>query len=230
MNIHAIICTRCREEMTTMTDNLISYFAKAGVNVLVIAGASSIFKAYEGAYATISPDPEDIIIFCHDDIEIREKPEVFLNFLKGTLENEETGFVGAAGTTLLNEDPIWWDQNNHRRGFHRGRVTHITPEGEEYETFFGPAGDVVVLDGLFLAAKPKVIEDIGLKKPDYFVGEWDFYDIHYTSQAFLKGYINKAIHFNIFHNSRGELVGRESWHQNKELFRLNTSLPLQLHI
>ena len=88
---------------------------------------------------------------------------------------------------------------------------------------------MVVLDGLFIAAKPKAIEDVGLEKPDYFVGEWDFYDLHYTSQAFLKGYVNKAIHFNIFHNSRGELVGRESWHKNKEQFRLNTPLPLQLH-
>jgi len=86
-----------------------------------------------------------------------------------------------------------------------------------------------VLDGLFLAARAKVIRDIGLQKPEYFEGEWDFYDIHYTSKAFLQGYINKVLDMNILHNSRGELVGRDSWHKNRLAFIEKTDLPLKLH-
>jgi len=70
---------------------------------------------------------------------------------------------------------------------------------------------------------------VGLEKPDYFTGDWDFYDIHYTASAFLKGYTNKVIDLNILHNSRGELVGRDSWHLNREAFIANTELPLKLY-
>jgi hypothetical protein len=79
-----------------------------------------------------------------------------------------------------------------------------------------------------LAAKPKVIEDVGLSRPEFFEGEWDFYDIHYTTQAHLKGYSNQVIDLNILHNSRGELVGRESWHKNREAFIANNDLPIEL--
>ena len=87
---------------------------------------------------------------------------------------------------------------------------------------------MAVLDGLFLAAKRRVLDDIKLSKPEYFEGEWDFYDIHYTSQAFLKGYTNKVMDINILHNSIGELVGRDSWHKNREAFIANNQFPIEI--
>ena len=73
-----------------------------------------------------------------------------------------------------------------------------------------------------------MLREIGLSKPDYFKGEWDFYDIHYTSTAFLKGYTNTILDMNIVHHSRGELVGRDSWHHNRAAFIENTELPLKI--
>jgi len=32
----------------------------------------------------------------------------------------------------------------------------------------------------------------------------------------------------IFHNSRGELVGRDSWHKNREAFIANNDLPIEI--
>ena len=128
----------------------------------------------------------------------------------------------------LGPTAIWWDQERWRQKLHRGNVIHLNEKKEEYVTYYGPQGEVAVLDGLFLAAQPKVLNDVGLQKPVYFEGEWDFYDIHYTSQAFLKGYKNKVLELNILHNSRGELVGRDSWHKNRAAFISKTNLPLRI--
>tara|TARA_R110000824_G_scaffold122198_1_gene279046 strand:+ start:2981 stop:3673 length:693 start_codon:yes stop_codon:yes gene_type:complete len=228
MNIHAVICTRDRNKVSPTTNKLVSFLCACNIGVYILSNAKSLFSAYEGAFKRIDPDPEDITIFCHDDIEIRENPDNFVSKLKEALEPPETGFVGPAGTMELGPDSVWWDQTRWQRGKHRGTVFHIDPQGKEYKTHYGEPGEVVVLDGLFLAAKRRVIDEIGLEKPKYFEGEWDFYDIHYTSQAFLKGFTNKVLDLNILHNSRGELVGRDSWHKNREAFIANNELPLEI--
>ena len=82
------------------------------------------------------------------------------------------------------------------------------------------------MDGLFLAATVKTLRKVGLEKPEYFPGEWDFYDIHYTVTARKQGWRNFTVPLFIKHESRGELVGRDSWHKNREAFIKNTSLPI----
>ena len=228
MNIHAFICTRSREEVSKTTNELLSYLSSCSINIILLANQTSLFSAYKRAFDKVSPKPEDIVILCHDDIEIREKPEIFIEKLKNSLKKESTGFAGPAGTTYLGGDAVWWDHDRWQQKLHKGKVTHVDPVGKEYVTLYGPPEDVVVLDGLFLAAKASVLEKIGLEKPEYFEGDWDFYDIHYTSQAFLKGYTNTIIDLDILHKSRGELVGRESWHKNRAAFVQNTQLPLIL--
>ena len=198
MDVYAIICTRDRNNVSDTTDNLLRYLCSTEVKVFLMSGAKSLFAAYHGAFEKINPKDDDIIIFCHDDIEIREPAQQFIQKLKASFNAPEIGFVGAAGTMELGEDAVWWDLSRWQRGRHRGKVTHINPQGKEYLTTYGDPGEVVALDGLFLAAKRKVIDDIGLEKPEYFEGEWDFYDIHYTTQAFLKGYQNKVMDITMF--------------------------------
>ena len=175
MAIHAIICTRSREDISEVTDKLLTFLSRCKIKVFLISGAKSIFSAYKNAYKRINPNPEDIIIFCHDDIEIREEPEAFVEKLdKIFSESTQRGFVGPAGTTHLGETAVWWDQTLWRQRKHRGRVAHVDPQGKEYWTDYTPnkcpTREVVVLDGLFLAATPKCIEAVGLEKPEYFKG------------------------------------------------------------
>ena len=193
-----------------------------------MSGAKSIFRAYKTAFDKANLKDDDICIFCHDDVEIRENPADFVKKLQDLCSLPETGFVGPAGTTYLSENAVWWDQSVWRAGLHRGHVYHLDPNGVEYRTDYGPPDDVVALDGLFLAATAKTVRDIGLEKPEYFEGEWDFYDIHYTTTAFKKGYSNKILDINILHNSRGELVGRDSWHKNRLAFIQNNELPIRI--
>jgi hypothetical protein len=236
MTIHAIICTRTAETVSQTTDKLFQFLVSCGIQISVMSGAKSIFKAYQGAFDRLNPADDDICIFCHDDIELRENPVEFVNKLKAACSLPETGFVGAAGTTHLSENAVWWDQNMWQQGKHKGKVWHIQTEPgmlnnvkiTEYLTTYGPPDDVVALDGLFLAARADVIRKIGLQKPEYFEGEWDFYDIHYTTTAFKEGYTNKVMDLNILHNSRGELVGRDSWHKNRAAFIANNELPMKI--
>ena len=228
MSIHAIICTRDSGNVTTTTDKLIKFLVSCKIGVYLLSGAKSIFEAYRGAFDKINPKDDDICIFCHDDIEIRENPETFVSKLSTLCGLPETGFVGPAGTACLSENAVWWDQNQWQLGKHKGCVAHLDELGREYSTNYGPEGDVVALDGLFLAANAKVIREVTLNKPEYYIGEWDFYDIHYTTKAFNLGYTNKVMKMNILHNSRGELVGRDSWHKNREAFIANNELPIQI--
>jgi GT2 family glycosyltransferase len=228
MDIYAYICTRSIEEMTETTDKLVAYLAECSIKSFLLPNTNSIFQAYNHAYTVTNPSSDDIVIMCHDDIVIREKPKTFLKKLKETLDNPDTGFVGPAGTEELGPDAVWWNQERWALKKHHGKVYHLDPAGREYETPYGPPGEVVVLDGLFLAAKGNVIEAVGLTKPAYFSGEWDFYDLHYTSKAHLSGYKNRILDINILHNSRGELVGRDSWHNNRQAFIENTNLPLKV--
>lgn len=193
-----------------------------------MSGAVSIFEAYRGAIERINPEKDDIIILCHDDIEILSPKEEFLEKLTSLCNKEGVGFVGPAGTTYLGSEAVWWNHDNWQKGLHKGRVFHFTPDGRKYNTDYGPHGEVVVLDGLFLAARGHIFDQLNLHKPSYFQGEWDFYDIYYTTQAINLGYINHTLDLEFVHHSRGELVGRDSWYNNKAAFIAYNDLPLDI--
>ena len=216
MNMYAFICTRSKD-LSPTTENLVSYLSRANVQVKLLVNQSSIFEGYQKAFDLVKPDPSDIIILCHDDIEIQMSPNIFIGLLT-TLQNKKLGFLGPAGTTKLSESGVWWDHNLWKEGFHRGEVVHITAEGKNDFTKYGNFEQVAVLDGLFLACRAEILKEIGLQKPDIFPGEWDFYDIYYTYEAHKLGYENHAVPIKMIHNSRGELVGRDSWHRNREAF------------
>ena len=235
MKMFAIICTR-DSKLPMITNGLVNTLSSYGVEVKLLAKQSSIFEAYERGLQVCQAKDEDIIIFCHDDLQILSNHVEFIASLSKCVE-KTTGIVGPAGTTLLGKDAVWWNQQHWQAGYHRGMVKHKTTvkypphthrqnELRIEDTEYGPYGPVVVLDGLFLAARKEVWVDVGLQKPDYFEGAWDFYDLHYTSTAHQMGYINYAVPINLVHMSRGELVGRDSWHKNRESFIANTELPL----
>ena len=123
MNIHAVICTRSRDDVSETTDKLLAYLCSCGIGVYLLSGAKSLFKAYTGAYKKLNPAPEDIIIFCHDDIEIRESPKEFVRKLTEALSLPESGFVGPAGTTCLGPEAVWWNQSPSYKP-RRSRVSH----------------------------------------------------------------------------------------------------------
>ena len=88
--------------------------------------------------------------------------------------------------------------------------------------------EVVVLDGLFLAAPIRVLEKIGLEKPETFEGNWDFYDLEFTMKARSRGYKNYTKPILLRHESFGNLAGRDSWIKNKIAFTDKWHPPVKL--
>jgi len=229
MKLFAIICTRDKA-YGAVTQGLLFTLSSFGVNVKIMAGQESIFSAYQKGLDICNADDEDIIILCHDDIQIQSTRPEFIAAV-GKCLDKETGIIGVAGTTFLGKDSVWWNHDRWNAGYHRGEVQHVHAEKRHiYTSYYGPHGQVVVLDGLFLAAKKEVWDKIGLTKPTYFTGNWDFYDIHYTTQSHLLGYKNYTVPISIIHKSGGSLVGRDSWLNNREAYEKHTNLPISVSL
>jgi|TARA_A100000172_G_scaffold41301_1_gene25192 hypothetical protein len=216
MKIYSLTCTR--GELSPTTTKLLEFFKSCDIESKLLIGEHSIFRAYEKGIEDVNADPEDIIILCHDDIEVLTRPEVFTQLLKEKLSQSDTGFVGAAGTRHFAKSGVWWDMEQWKAGSHSGYVFHGKDISTMDATFFGQLGEVVVMDGVFLAATKRTLDSIQLTQPKKFVGRWDFYDIFYTFQTFLKGKKNYTIPIQLRHESIGELAGRDSWHRNREAF------------
>lgn len=222
--IYAFICTRSKE-LTDTAHNLSTYLSDAGVKVKFLVNQKSIFGGYQKALDSSDVKDDDIVILCHDDIEIMSSKWVFRDCLMQCLAHD-AGFIGVAGTAKLLEDAVWWNGQAWREGHHSGIVWHGPHALESTPTYYGPYKTVVVMDGLFLAASGKTLRKVGLAKPRYLEGEWDYYDIHYTLTAHKLGLKNRTVPINVLHNSRGELAGRESWHVNRAKFIEEHRLPI----
>lgn len=222
----ALIPTKSTE-LKQVTKDLLSYLASAGVESILLPNKKSIFSAYTEGLNLIkekNPDPDSVVILCHDDIEILNKHIHFREQLSLVAFNPQYGFVGPAGTTLLGENATWWDHQVWQQGHHSGFVFH-GQKNNNHTTYYGDYRRVVVLDGLFLAARLATLQKINITRPPEFEGLWDFYDIYYTMQTHKLGLHNRTLPFLIRHESMGELAGRASWHKNREAFIKMYQLP-----
>ena len=224
MKIYAVICSRDKE-FSPITKKLVSKLSSLPARVMVMTNQDSIFSGYKKAFDKVNPDDNDIFILCHDDIEIKDDPKKIINAISITTA-EGYGFVGVAGTKLLGADAVWWQRDRWEKGFHSGKVYHTDEKSESYETYYGPQSNVVVLDGVFLAASAKTLRQVGLQKPSYLRGNWDFYDLHYTIMSHKEGLINITVPLEITHHSAGEIVGKDGWHENRMAFIQKHSLPI----
>tara|TARA_R110000824_G_scaffold351071_1_gene537982 strand:- start:10169 stop:10858 length:690 start_codon:yes stop_codon:yes gene_type:complete len=217
MKIYSLTCTRS-SDLPETTLNLLEYFERCNIESKILTGQKSIFDAYNNGIDDLNADFDDIIILCHDDIEILTDPKVFTQLLKESLSKSDVGFVGIAGTRVFTDSGVWWDGQQWKAGSHSGYVHHGKDLQTMSETHFGPISEVVVMDGVFLAATKRTLRSIQLNKPKGFNGDWDFYDIFFTFQTYLKKMKNYTLPIQIRHESIGELAGRDSWHKNREAF------------
>lgn len=227
MTIYAFICTRSKT-LTETSKRLSAYLSRANISTKFLVNQKSIFDGYSEAFKRFDVQDNDIVILCHDDIEILTDTTELKDILLTHCLKYDSGFAGVAGTTYLSEDAIWWNQEVWKQGKHKGFVYHGKDKFNCESTFYGSCGRVVILDGLFLAASGKALKTIGLNKPSYLYGGWDYYDIHYTITAHKKGLKNQVVPIQLIHNSMGELAGRDSWHKNREAFINQHQLPISV--
>lgn len=236
MKKYAIICTRTEKEKEAQSsfDRLLDYLSRAKVEPVLMYDQESIFTGYTNGIKKIEETTSlvnnDIVIFCHDDIEILNDPVTFNHLLEQHLNDTKVGFVGPAGAAILKENAVWWDKEVWNSGGLRGLVIHGDYLRKSVPTTFGRYGDTIVLDGLFMAAKYKTIKQLDLKKPDSFVGNWDFYDLWYTWQAYQlsKAKHNKAVPLLICHKSVGMGATGKEWDESRLAFIKHVGLAEEI--
>jgi len=195
------------------------YLIDAGWTVNLLFGRSSIFEAYYDASLAIQKD--DQVIFCHDDIQILTDKQVFNTILDHNLSNPKTGFVGVAGTARLDNTGCWWNglTTTHPANTHlRGMIYHGADLSSARPSYYGPLGDAMAMDGVFLAATGKTLLNIRLSKPFVFESDWDFYDLYYTMQATISGRTNKVVPISLLHKSIGGGAMTEQWNKSRLAF------------
>lgn len=182
----------------------------------VIYDAPSIYEGHQkniDYFKTLNMEDDDIIVMCHDDIDIISNESDLLRCLE-IARKPNVGFVGLAGACRMPGDGAWW--NARKTGDARGFVFQGTDPATMMPNYFGKCGQVVVLDGCFLAITYGKLKKVGIEQPDYLESGWDFYDIHMTYKAHLDGYSNFVVPIIAMHESPGHM--REGWYTAKEKF------------
>lgn len=214
--IYISICSRTSKKPKSLS-KLINYSNSNDFTRINISyDSTSIYEGHKhniNFFKKLNLEDDDIIVLCHDDIDILSRPEDLLQYLSIT-RKPGVGFVGLAGSCYLPTDGSWW--NARKNGNARGFVFQGDDPVTMLPNYFGKSGQVVVLDGCFLAATYKTIKTVGLDEPDYLKTGWDFYDIHLTYKAHLDGFSNYTVPIIAMHESSGMM--RKGWYDARNNF------------
>ncbi len=176
--ISVIICSITPAKLARITANLETLVPKASLEIIHISDARSMGDGYNlGARQANG----DILIFCHDDIELLTAD--FASKIVARLENFD--LLGVAGSRWL-RDAMWVSAG---LPYTRGQVVHLLDDrpGATYSAFGSGSpvqGDMQALDGLFLATRREVWSDIGF---DEGYRGFHMYDIDFSFRCYLAG-------------------------------------------
>jgi uncharacterized protein (TIGR03032 family) len=179
-------------------------------DIVAIGNPGSLFAAYDtGRYEA----RRDALCFLHDDVDIEGlDAELILD----RLADPRTGFLGVAGTRVLDDTGVWWHGLNGPEQATRlsGRCGHRQAD-KEWISHYGAFGEVVVLDGLCLFTTRAVLDAIG-GFADPPLDGFDFYDISATLRAHLRGFVNQTVPVDLYHWGVGN--PRPAWDVNRRVF------------
>ncbi len=210
-SISIIVCSCDNDKFNAFIKNIASVFGQE-VQVIRISDAHSIAEGYNRG---IRQADGDIVVFCHDDIVLLNN-----NLAEILLEDlEQCDIVGVAGTSRLIEG--LWISAGHP--FVHGQVAH---DGQRADTkyqlcVYGLGRDdaivrgIQALDGLFVAAKRRVLKKIRFDENNF--DGFHLYDLDFTYSAFLEKFqiiIDHRIH--ILHHSPG--IFDNDWQRYRQRF------------
>jgi glycosyltransferase involved in cell wall biosynthesis len=219
--VSVIYCTR--QSNPEHTQHLIktSGLDKRLEVIEIINNGESLTTAYNRG---LTQATNDIVVFCHDDIEIQTK-QWATKLLKLFTRNPEYGILGVAGTKHLPSSGMWWENKNKMYG----RVAH-THEGKTWLSSY--SGDLnqnieetVVVDGVFFA-----IDKTKIKKTfNETVEGFHFYDVTFCFENYLEGVkVGVSTVIRINHKSIG--MTNEQWETNRANFaeKFKDKLPASI--
>lgn len=187
------------------------------LNLIMSWDSNSIYEGHKQNLFDTREDDE-ILVLCHDDVSILSNYQDFFKYLD-VCKKPGVGIVGVAGCTTLNNRAVWWEsrQTNQTRGFvFQSNNAKSDPNLTMQPNYFGVCGQVVALDGCFMAATVGTWRKVGLDKPKYLTSNWDFYDIHLSLTAHLMGLNNYVVPIIVRHGSEGQM--RKEWYEAQAQF------------
>ena len=203
MNYSVIVCARrihdCDELMQSFP-----YEKYDNFEVVEIVGAKGMSEGYNRG---VERAKHDLLIFTHTDVTIWAGRALFENLVGQTMQ-PEVGFLGVAGAATLPKSGTWW-----HGGVRRGAVAH-EDASETYTTSFGPYGQALVMDGVFLVCERSKLEKIGGFDERF---GWHFYDIDSTLRMRQAGFKNLVVPFPILHGSIGRIEDN-GWEEARQEF------------
>ena len=195
-------------------------------NVEVIQKVNNGEKSLSQVYnEIIDESTNDIIIFCHDDLEFDTSnwgKRIIKHF-----EKSDFGILGVAGTTEIPKSGMWWEDKRKMIG-----IVNHKHEGKKWESKYSKSwGDDIsescIVDGLFIAINKTKIKE----RFDEGVEGFHFYDVYFSVKNFLGG-VKIGVIFNVrlTHLSIGQT--NESWEEKRQVFstEYEDKLPLKSNI
>ena len=176
--LSVVCCSISPHKISALRANLAQVFMGCRWELILIDDARSLCEAYQRGVARCGGD---IVIFCHDDIEILSANayELLVDALTGA------DLVGVAGTTLVNGPAVGWSGYPNCHGW----VTQFAPGGGLLPTpmsLHAPRVDnAQALDGLFFAAHRSIFKHMQFDARTF--DGFHFYDLDFTYRAYLAG-------------------------------------------
>jgi glycosyltransferase involved in cell wall biosynthesis len=182
--ISVIICSIDPVKYELVCANLRDRFGDSPYEVIGIHDARSLCEGYNRG---VKKSQGDILIFCHDDIEIISPS--FSSLVRKHLQTFDV--IGCAGTTKL-KDSKWMSSGDpHIHGVIAYPVAGAWPSDLFHVSMWGgieltQIKGIQALDGVFIAANRRVVESVRFDEEtfDGFHG----YDTDFSYRAFLRGF------------------------------------------
>jgi GT2 family glycosyltransferase len=187
-------------EETTIYKSIQELEIDAEVNLQCIENnKESLAVVYNEAMNNALEDEADALIIVHDDVWLEHDPVPNLRRLF-----DQYDLIGVAGASKIQiETPAFWHLmgGGFTKGHLHGRVAHGTPK-DNHITNFGPYPHrVVVIDGVFMAMKPILMEEV--KFDEDCPSHYHFYDIIMSQRAHNQGFMVGVGDISIIHESPG---------------------------
>lgn len=221
--ISIIICSIDPGKFAAVSKNFADRMGDAPFEIIGIHDARSLSEGYNRG---IARSRGDVLIFCHDDIEILT-PD-FHSRIRGHLQTHD--LVGCAGTSCLIDSKWAYAGDPYIHGIVAYPEDDAWPASRFFTLVWGGFGravveDIQALDGLFLAVNRRVLEAI--RFDDVTFDGFHLYDLDFTYAAYLAGFriaIFKDIL--IVHKSRGSYGDEWTPYADKFMQKYQGRLPV----
>lgn len=201
------VCSRYKEKLEPIKDmiNVNRGYYPIDITFMNNVGDIGLDEFYNMVFE--KDKNSDYFVFAHDDVYLKD-PNWLNKLVKGF---EKYDVIGIAGSTYYDPMIGSWSPYNLST-MCSGSCFH--KEGSEYVPYnFGPCREVVVTDGMFLAVKREVLEQVKFKA----YGKFHFYDISFCLECNKKGFKIGTLPIEIYHDSKGNY--NQDWVKALKPFR-----------